>query len=139
MSYGRIMQKYVIRPHYSASRYTGNNNKENHYPVSSPGVSLPIINVMPIMQINFRPANSLPIPKFCDFFVVIYMEKGRPEGEYDLVERAIRKTGCWKEHLASAECMSETRDWRECKDEKFRNCMQTYMKDKVQPSEKRSN
>ncbi|KAM3715782.1 Cytochrome c oxidase assembly factor [Dirofilaria immitis] len=69
------------------------------------------------------------------------MEEAKSEEEYDLVERAIRKTGCWEEHLACSECMGETRDWRECKHqlEKFRSCMQTYMKDKTQPSEKPSN
>ncbi|VIO97764.1 E2IG2, putative [Brugia malayi] len=69
------------------------------------------------------------------------MEKGQPEDGYDHFERAIRKTGCWKEHLTCAECMSHTKDWRECKEElqKFKNCMQTYMKDKMKPSGKTSN
>ncbi|VDO42413.1 unnamed protein product [Onchocerca flexuosa] len=105
------------RTHYSVPCYTGIDNNDNHYPVSSSDMSSLKINAMPIMQINFRLANSLLISKVCNFFVVIYMEKGQPEEEYDLVERAIRKTGCWKEHLACAECMGETRDWRECKDE----------------------
>ncbi|EFO22628.1 E2IG2 protein [Loa loa] len=69
------------------------------------------------------------------------MEKDQPEEEYDYLERAIRKTGCWEEHLACAECMGDTRDWRACKEElqKFRDCMQNYMKDKVVPSGKASN
>ncbi|KAL3985118.1 hypothetical protein ACH3XW_37310 [Acanthocheilonema viteae] len=68
------------------------------------------------------------------------MEKERLEEEYDFFERAIRKTGCWKEHLACAECMGHTKDWRECQEElhKFRNCMQNYMKDKLEPPEKAS-
>ncbi|VDN82691.1 unnamed protein product [Brugia pahangi] len=45
------------------------------------------------------------------------MEKGQPEEGYDHFERAIRKTGCWEEHLTCAECMSHTKDWRECKEE----------------------
>ncbi|VBB27243.1 unnamed protein product [Acanthocheilonema viteae] len=45
------------------------------------------------------------------------MEKERLEEEYDFFERAIRKTGCWKEHLACAECMGHTKDWRECQEE----------------------
>ncbi|CAG9531611.1 unnamed protein product [Cercopithifilaria johnstoni] len=69
------------------------------------------------------------------------MEKERPEEAYDPFERAIRKTGCWKEHLMCAECIGDTKDWRECNEElqKFRSCMQNYMQDKLESSQKASN
>lgn len=41
----------------------------------------------------------------------------KPEEEYDHFERAIRKTGCWKEHEACANCINIMKDWRECKEE----------------------
>lgn len=45
------------------------------------------------------------------------MREERPEEEYNIFERAIRKTGCWNEHLECAECINLTKDWRECKEE----------------------
>lgn len=45
------------------------------------------------------------------------MEEKKPEEKYDFFERAIRKTGCWEEHLACAECIGYTKDWRDCKEE----------------------
>lgn len=50
----------------------------------------------------------------CEFFG---MGDEKTEEEYDFVERAIRNTGCWEQHLACAECMSDTKDWRECQKE----------------------
>ncbi|VDK81122.1 unnamed protein product [Litomosoides sigmodontis] len=65
------------------------------------------------------------------------MGKEGPVEARSIFERGIRKTGCWTEHLACAECINYTKDWRECKEEleKFRNCVQNYMKDKTKPSE----
>ncbi|VDN05442.1 unnamed protein product [Thelazia callipaeda] len=60
------------------------------------------------------------------------MNAEKQEKEYDLIERSIRKTGCWKQHLACAECMADTKDWRECQEELrlLRECMLAYSKKK---------
>uniref|UniRef100_A0AC35FWS5 CHCH domain-containing protein n=1 Tax=Panagrolaimus sp. PS1159 TaxID=55785 RepID=A0AC35FWS5_9BILA len=47
------------------------------------------------------------------------------EQEEDRVEKLIRDSGCWDQHLATVECMSDKEDWRKCQEElnNFRNCM----------------
>uniref|UniRef100_A0AC34F545 Uncharacterized protein n=1 Tax=Panagrolaimus sp. ES5 TaxID=591445 RepID=A0AC34F545_9BILA len=39
-----------------------------------------------------------------------------PEEE-DRVEKLIRDSGCWDQHLRTVECMSDKEDWRKCQDE----------------------
>ncbi|ELT95256.1 hypothetical protein CAPTEDRAFT_31064, partial [Capitella teleta] len=46
----------------------------------------------------------------------------------DLVENAIKKTGCLELHYNVQECMADHKDWRKCQDDvkKFRRCMTDY-------------
>uniref|UniRef100_A0A914RLN7 Uncharacterized protein n=1 Tax=Parascaris equorum TaxID=6256 RepID=A0A914RLN7_PAREQ len=43
-----------------------------------------------------------------------HSEWARDTDEEDRVELAIRQSGCWDEHIACVECMSEKSDWRKC-------------------------
>uniref|UniRef100_A0A914YBU5 Uncharacterized protein n=1 Tax=Panagrolaimus superbus TaxID=310955 RepID=A0A914YBU5_9BILA len=41
----------------------------------------------------------------------------KTEQEEDRVEKLIRDSGCWDQHLRTVECMSDKEDWRKCQDE----------------------
>ena len=53
-----------------------------------------------------------------------HLEKNEDDEE-DLVEKMLEKVGCAQEHYAVQECMSETRDWRQCQThvKAFRQCI----------------
>uniref|UniRef100_A0A0M3IAE6 CHCH domain-containing protein n=1 Tax=Ascaris lumbricoides TaxID=6252 RepID=A0A0M3IAE6_ASCLU len=61
-----------------------------------------------------------------------HSEWARDTDEEDRVELAIRKSGCWDEHIACVECMSEKSDWRKCQTplSAFKECMQKYTQKK---------
>uniref|UniRef100_A0A915PGT7 RING-type domain-containing protein n=1 Tax=Setaria digitata TaxID=48799 RepID=A0A915PGT7_9BILA len=81
----------------------------------------PTLNIITLYA-NQYPTTEQSLVSVLGAVCLVCMEKGQPEEEQDLIERAIRKTGCWEEHLACAECMGYTRDWRQCKEEVTLNC-----------------
>uniref|UniRef100_A0AC34Q7J9 Uncharacterized protein n=1 Tax=Panagrolaimus sp. JU765 TaxID=591449 RepID=A0AC34Q7J9_9BILA len=52
-------------------------------------------------------------------------EWAKDKDEEDKVEKMIKDSGCWVHHLATVECMSEKKDWRQCQNEvqSFKDCM----------------
>lgn len=52
-------------------------------------------------------------------------EWAKDQVEEDRVEKMIRESGCWDNHIAVVDCMSEKNDWRQCQDVlgSFRQCM----------------
>lgn len=54
-----------------------------------------------------------------------HLQKDEDDEEEDLVEKMLEKVGCAQEHYAVQECMSETRDWRQCQThlKAFRQCI----------------
>uniref|UniRef100_A0A1I7ZVA7 CHCH domain-containing protein n=1 Tax=Steinernema glaseri TaxID=37863 RepID=A0A1I7ZVA7_9BILA len=52
-------------------------------------------------------------------------EWAKDDVEEDRVEKLIRSSGCWDNHLSVVDCMSEQKDWRKCQEvlSSFRDCM----------------
>ncbi|CAI5448801.1 unnamed protein product [Caenorhabditis angaria] len=46
--------------------------------------------------------------------------------EEDRVEKLIRSSGCWDNHISVVDCMGDNGDWRKCQTElqSFKECMQ---------------
>ncbi|KAK0395222.1 hypothetical protein QR680_001180 [Steinernema hermaphroditum] len=52
-------------------------------------------------------------------------EWAKDSNEEDRVEKLIRSSGCWDNHLTVVDCMTEHKDWRKCQEvlSAFRECM----------------
>ncbi|KAJ1545605.1 hypothetical protein HK405_007808, partial [Cladochytrium tenue] len=50
------------------------------------------------------------------------------EADEDEYDARIRRTGCYREHMAMLDCHFATKDWRQCRDEmrQFRECFDRY-------------
>ncbi|KHN72735.1 Cytochrome c oxidase assembly factor 4 -like protein, mitochondrial [Toxocara canis] len=66
-----------------------------------------------------------------------HSEWARDTDEEDRIELAIRRSGCWDQHIACVECMSDKSDWRKCQVplSAFKECMQKYTEKKKEEEE----